>query len=80
MEAVSLLPSHGDVFFDERDAGRTLRVAYHPELAQFVVSLWRDAQCRATFRLPAADTPRLVETLTAALADAARERPLTDVG
>jgi hypothetical protein len=73
MEPVSPLPRSGDVFFDPRDEGRFLRVAYHSEMAVFVVSLWRDQTCLGTHRLAAADLPRLLHALTTPLAtDAAR--------
>ena len=68
MEPVSPLPRAGDVFFDPRDEGRFLRVAYHPEMAVFVVSLWRDDACLGTHRLAAADVPRLLHALTTPLA------------
>ena len=68
MNPVSPLPRSGDVFFDPRDEGRFLRVAYHPELAIFVVSLWRDETCLGTHRLAAADLPRLLHALTTPLA------------
>jgi hypothetical protein len=64
------LPRAGDVFADVRSRDRTMRVSWHAEAGeagQVVVSLWAGRECRASFRLPAADVPRLIETLTEAL-------------
>jgi hypothetical protein len=64
------MPRAGDVFADVRSRDRTMRVSWHAEAGeagQFVVSLWTGRECRASFRLPAADVPRLIETLTEAL-------------
>jgi hypothetical protein len=68
MDEVTPLPTHGSVFFDPRDQGRTLRVSFHPASSMFVVSLWRDEECLGTFRLPSVDVPRLVHGLVAPLA------------
>ena len=80
MEPVSPLPRSGDVFFDPRDEGRFLRVAYHPEMAVFVVSLWRDETCLGTHRLAAADLPRLLHALTTPLALEASSHISADLG
>jgi hypothetical protein len=64
------MPRVGDVFADVRSADRTMRVSWHAEAGdggQVVVSLWCGRDCRASFRLPAADVPRLIETLAQAL-------------
>jgi hypothetical protein len=71
MEHVTPLPSHGAVFFDDRDRGRTLRLSFHAEAAVFVISLWRYDTCQSTFRLSVDDAPefvhQLVESLTGQL-------------
>ena len=64
MEQVTPLPSHGTVFFDERDQGRSLRLSYHQDSAVFVISLWRIDLCLGTFRLPAEDAARKPNPLT----------------
>jgi len=64
------MPRAGDVFADVRSPHRTMRLSWHPEAGdggQVVVSLWSGRECRASFRLPATDVPRLIETLTQAL-------------
>jgi hypothetical protein len=64
------MPRVGDVFADVRAADRTMRVSWHAEAGdggQVVVSLWSGRDCRASFRLPAADVPRLIETLAQAI-------------
>jgi hypothetical protein len=64
------MPRVGDVFSDVRAADRTMRVSWHAEAGdggQVVVSLWSGRDCRASFRLPVADVPRLIETLEQAL-------------
>jgi len=55
MTAVAPLPTHGAVFADPRDENRSLRLSWHPELAAFVVSLWRGDRCVGTAQVPAAD-------------------------
>jgi hypothetical protein len=68
MREVTPLPRHGAVFFDARDRGRSLRVAFHPAEAAYVLSLWHDDSCVQTFRLPVSDAPELVQTIVASLA------------
>jgi hypothetical protein len=69
MEQVTPLPSHGSVFFDERDQGRSLRLSYHQDSAVFVISLWRFDLCLGTFRLPAEDAATFVHSLVEPLAE-----------
>jgi len=64
----SPLPRIGEVFVDPRDDGRALRVSWHPENRQVVLSLWRDDFCIATHRLPATEVARLVQALVEGLA------------
>ena len=65
----SPVPRYGEVFTDPRDAGRALRVTWHPESRTVVLSLWRDDRCIGTHRLPAADAARLVQALLAGALD-----------
>jgi hypothetical protein len=64
------LPQGGDVFSDVRGDDRMMRVTPHPDAGVVVVSLWAGKVCRASFRLPEEDVPRLVETLQAVQAEA----------
>ena len=68
MTAVAPLPTHGAVFADPRDESRSLRLSWHPELAAFVVSLWRGDRCVGTAQVPAADAPQLIGALADGLA------------
>lgn len=64
MGEVTPLPTNGVVLFDQRDGGRSLRLSWHPELTTFVLSIWRDDVCTATFHLPLADVGVLMHSLT----------------
>lgn len=68
MDRVSPIPSHGSVFFDVRDEGRSLRLSFHSAQDVYVFSLWRDAECLASFRLSAQEAPRLIHALASGLA------------
>ena len=61
-------------FLDTRGAGRALRVNWHHEAAPHgpvvLLSLWRENLCVASFRLPVADVPDLIEALRSGLDDA----------
>ena len=72
MTAVSVLPVAGDVLFDARNDGRSLRVNWHPVDDLCVLSMWRAGQCVATFQLPRSQTPALINSLVNGLA---QERP-----
>jgi hypothetical protein len=67
VENVRGLPTRRDVFIDERGAG--LRVTWHPEQDQVVLSVWHEDRCAGTFRMPVQDVPRLSGLLAAALGD-----------
>lgn len=69
MSEVSALPTSGAVFFDPRDEGRSLRLTWHPGTRTYVLSIWRDGECAATFRLRADEAPTLVHALMLPLAD-----------
>jgi len=61
-----------DWFADDRGIERRLKVSWHAEHRLIVLSVWREDQCTATFRLPLAEAPRLIAGLADALAQAAR--------
>jgi hypothetical protein len=65
------IPRSGDVFTDARGGDRAMRVSWHAESGMVVVSLWAGRLCRASFRLPAADVPRLLGTLATAASETA---------
>ena len=77
MELVTPLPNSGAVFFDERDQGRSLRLAYHRDSSVFVISLWRFDLCLGTFRLPAEEAPAFVNELVQSLADQTGQQSVT---
>ena len=77
MEQVTPLPNQGAVFFDERDQGRSLRLAFHRDSSVFVISLWRFDLCLGTFRLPAEDAPTFVKELVQSLADETSQQTVT---
>jgi hypothetical protein len=56
---------------DARRNGHYLRVTWHPELRQFVVSTWHDDVCTGAAQLSAADGAELAALLVDGLADAA---------
>jgi hypothetical protein len=64
------LPTSGSVLVDARGGARALRVTWHPEAEMVVLSLWRDNVCAGSFRIPAADVPALISTLSAGLTPA----------
>lgn len=57
------MPRTGDVFADARGDDRTMRISRHAESGVVVVSLWAGRLCRASFRLPVSELPRLIATL-----------------
>jgi hypothetical protein len=67
MTAVTALPRVGRTFFDVRDGGRSMRVSWHPEDDFFVLSIWRDGTCVATFRIAGEDAADLVQTFGATI-------------
>jgi hypothetical protein len=74
MGEVTPLPSAGDVFFDVRDEGRSLRVSWHAELGTVAVSFWRDDTCVSSFWLSPEDVPRLISGLVQPLVTQAARR------
>jgi hypothetical protein len=67
MSSVSVLPVAGEVFEDARDDGRFLRVSWHPADGMCVLSIWRDAQCVASFQLARAAAADLINELVQGL-------------
>lgn len=69
---VTPLPVAGELFLDTRGSGRALRVSWHhlgaDQTDLVVLSLWRGGTCTGSFRLAAADVPRLVDALHEGLA------------
>lgn len=57
-----------DCFLDDRGDGRSMRVRWHDVDRVYVISLWRGAECTATFRLPVDQVSSLVTSLSATLA------------
>jgi hypothetical protein len=72
------MPRVGDVFADARGGERALRVSWHAEAGMVILSLWSGRVCRASFRLPAEEVPRLLRTLAAAAPEAARDETTGD--
>lgn len=56
---------------DARHDGSYLRVTWHSEHGQFVVSTWNGEVCTGAVRVPAADGPALISLLADGVADAA---------
>ena len=69
------LPRSGEVFFDARGEDRTLRLSWHPDVDLMVLSLWDGGTCTTTFRLPAAELPGFIATLSHGLPKAAPPDP-----
>lgn len=60
---------------DARRNGQFLRVTWHPERQQFVVSNWEDTACVGATRVDVAQVPAVVGLLVEGLADAVAARP-----
>lgn len=56
---------------DDRVPPRHLQVTHHPEQGVVVLSIWHENVCTATFQLPVADSPAVIDVLVAAFAGAA---------
>jgi hypothetical protein len=63
MGEVLPLPHRGDVFLDPRGEGRSLRVSGHRGAATVVLSIWRQGECRATFRLAGSEVDEFIRAL-----------------
>jgi hypothetical protein len=66
---------HRVIIEDARRNGHYLRVTWHQESRQFVVSTWRDDVCTGAAQLSAADGAELAALLVDGLADAASAPP-----
>jgi len=71
MGEVLPLPHRGDVFLDPRGEGRSLRVSGHRDAATVVLSIWRQGECRATFRLSGGEVDEFIRALLNAAPPAA---------
>jgi hypothetical protein len=67
----SRLSANRSWFLDDRSPPRRLQITNHPQQHVVVFSIWQDNVCTATFRLPTADSPAMIDALVTALADAA---------
>ncbi len=65
---VVALPSSGEIVGDARGGDRWMRVTWHDEAGLVVLSIWRNASCAATLRLPREQVPTLVSALVSGLA------------
>ncbi len=59
---------------DARKDGGFLRVTWHAEARQFVISNWEDSVCVGATRVPLEEAPALVALLVDGIADAAHPR------
>src|SRR6202161_531653 len=57
------LPRLGEVFFDVRGGSRSMRLSWYSDSGVAVFSIWQGGTCTGTFRLPADDLGRLVDSL-----------------
>jgi hypothetical protein len=69
MTVMTVLPATGVVLSDARDAGRWLRVNWHAADNRFVVSIWRDEVCAASFQLTRRDSAELISSLVRGLSE-----------
>jgi hypothetical protein len=67
MDDLHRLPQRQAVLVDER--GVSLRLTWHGERDQVVMSIWHDGTCAASFRLPIEEAPRMAGFLMAAMGD-----------
>lgn len=61
---------------DARRDGKFMRLTWHGDRQQFVVSNWDGNTCIGATRVPVSDAPALIGVLTAGLADAAGRPPV----
>lgn len=69
MSTVHRLPVRRDIFLDDRGDDRGLRVTTHADEGVVILSIWHGDKCAASFRLPVADTGRLIAMLAGGLTD-----------
>lgn len=75
MRASTPIAGSREVFIDQRGTSRVLRLSWHPEHRVIVFSLWGGDTCLASFRLTAADLPRLLHALTTGLVESLPNAP-----
>jgi hypothetical protein len=75
MAEIYPMPGVGDVFTDVRGEDRSLRLSYHPGHRAIVMSFWREAVCRGSFRMNVDDIDQLMATLAEMRTAAARGAP-----
>ena len=63
MTAVAPVPDGVEYFLDTRGDARALRVSWHHEADVVVLSMWRDGECAASFRLAIEEVPGLIAAL-----------------
>lgn len=69
MEAEGILLGERVWFHDTRSPARRMGVSTHPYDATVVISFWQGDACTGTFRLPVADSARLIATLAYGMAE-----------
>src|ERR1700753_371341 len=57
------LPRLGESFFDVRGGSRSMRLSWYANSGVAVFSIWQGGTCTGTFRLPAEELARLVDSL-----------------
>jgi hypothetical protein len=55
------LTRHSRTFYESQRPGHSARVTWHPGFGCFVLSLWHDGACAASFRLPASAVADFVD-------------------
>ncbi len=63
MATVSPVPEGVEYFLDSRGDDRALRVRWHDEADVVVLSMWRETECVASFRLAVEEVPDLIAAL-----------------
>jgi hypothetical protein len=77
---VSPLPRNGSALVGRDRAGRTLRIARHPQSDRVVLSVWQEGTCLATVRLAPEDVAELIGELTRTLLPAPGTEPEVRAG
>ena len=67
MEVSVVLPTNGGTYLDARGGDRYLRMTWHAAHNVFIVSIWRDGRCAATFQLDRAMSADVVSDLVRCL-------------
>jgi hypothetical protein len=69
VEAEGILLGERVWFHDTRSPARRMGVSTHPYDATVVISFWQGDACTGTFRLPVAESARLISTLAYGMAE-----------